>query len=67
MLPYRKGARVIIFGLSLHLLPYFVCVSSKGSGEYETAALSEPSLLAINIKISCAGPYKVFHGFVIYH
>ena len=28
-----SGARCLIFGLTLHLLPYFMCAKSQGSGE----------------------------------
>ena len=28
-----SGARCLIFGLTLHLLPYLMCVNSEGSGE----------------------------------
>ena len=41
------------FGLSLHLHPYFVYVSSEGPGEPEHSMLAN----AISTKVSCAGPY----------
>ena len=28
-----SGARCVIFGLTLRLLPYFMCANSEGSGE----------------------------------
>ena len=49
---------------SIHLLPYFVYVSSEGSGEpaHFGAGSPEPSLLAyaISIKISCSGSLRIY-------
>ena len=50
-----SGARGLIFGLSLHAIPYLTYTRSKGSDK--TAGSSEPSLLAYGIrtKILSAG------------
>ena len=34
-----SGARCLIFGRTLHLLPYFMCANSKGSGAHEIMQL----------------------------
>ena len=58
----KSEARGLTFGLSLHLHPYFVYVSSK--------CTFEPSLLtdAISTKISCTGPsnYKFRHVSLVF-
>ena len=59
-----RGARGLIFGLSLHLHSYFMYASSKGAGMlvYICAGTPEPSLLdnAISTIIWCSGPYLKF-------
>ena len=54
-----SGARCLIFGQTLRLLPYFMCANSEGSGE--TAQQPEPSLVAyvISTIISWAGSFTV--------
>ena len=50
-------ARGLLFGLSLHLYPYFAYASSEDSGESAHIRTPESSLLAdaISIEISCIG------------
>ena len=59
-----RGAIGLNFGPSIHLLPYFVYVSSEGSGEpaHFGAGSLEPSLLAysISIKSSCSGSLRIY-------
>ena len=52
-----SGARCLIFGRTLRLLPYFMCANSKGSGE------TAPSLVAcvISTTISWAGSFCFEH------
>ena len=46
-----SGARGLIFGLSLHAIPYFTYARSKGSGKTAgCAGSSEPTLLAFGIR-----------------
>ena len=55
-----REARGLNFGLSLHVHPYFVYVSSGGCGESVQCTDSpEPPLLAdaISTEISCTGPH----------
>ena len=55
--PY-SGARCLVFGHTLRLLPYFMCANSEGSGELcICAVLPEPLLLtyAISTIVSWAG------------
>ena len=42
-----SGARCLIFGRTLRLLPYFMCANSEGSGETRgCTGWPEPSLVA---------------------
>ena len=54
----------LYFGPNIHLLPYFMYVTSEGSGEpaHFSAGSPEPSLLAyaISIKISCSGSLRIY-------
>ena len=54
-----SGARCLIFGRTLRLLPYFMCANSGCAGS------PEPSLVAyvISTKISCAGSF-IFESIV---
>ena len=55
-----SGARCLMFGRTLRLLPYFVCANSEGSGETVRAVSPESSLVAyvISTIISWAGSNK---------
>ena len=58
-----SGAKGPIFGMSLHLQPYFAYASSKGSGESARICVCadspEPSLLddTMSTQIKCAGSF----------
>ena len=52
---FSSGTRSIIFGLVLHLLSYFMYVSSEGSGKTEHLPESSMLIHAIITKISPAG------------
>ena len=57
MRSHPMGARCLVFGRTLRLLPYFMCAKSEGSGDSTRLILSEPSLVAyvISTIISWAG------------
>ena len=54
-----SGNKHLLFGLTLYLLLYFVCVNREVTRLHRCVGLSEPSLVAyvISTKISRAGPY----------
>ena len=59
-----SGATRLIFGQTLHLLPYFMCANSEGSGE--TARMrSLTRAFAVRLcdkyHISWAGSYVIFN------
>ena len=60
LLMYQARLEVLIFGLSVHLHPYFVYASSKALLNLGICAGSHESSLLDNVistKISCDGPY----------
>ena len=59
-----NGARYLIFGRNLHLLPYFICATSQGSGE--TARMPRLNwdfavTYVVSTIIACAGSYIWAH------